>query len=111
MAKIKVKDVEVSVIKFKDNDYICLTDMVKTIENGTALIEKWLRNKNTIVTNTDTTRAVPICFHTFFCNIQSPQSSLFYYMKTSSHPFPCEYIIFMLYYEACTFLATVSYSH
>jgi hypothetical protein len=48
MAKIKVKDVEVSIIKFKDKDYISLTDMVKTIENGTALIEKWLRNKNTI---------------------------------------------------------------
>ena len=45
MAKIKVKDVEVSIIKFKDKDYISLTDMVKTIENGTALIEKWLRNK------------------------------------------------------------------
>lgn len=29
-------------------DYISLTDMVKNIENGLALIEKWLRNKNTI---------------------------------------------------------------
>jgi KilA-N domain len=30
------------------HDYISLTDMVKNIENGLALIEKWLRNKNTI---------------------------------------------------------------
>ena len=29
-------------------DYISLTDMVRNIENGLALIEKWLRNKNTI---------------------------------------------------------------
>ena len=29
-------------------DYISLTDMVRKIENGLALIEKWLRNKNTI---------------------------------------------------------------
>ena len=32
----------------KERDYISLTDMVKGIENGLALIEKWLRNKNTI---------------------------------------------------------------
>ena len=25
-----------------------LTDMVRKIDNGSALIEKWLRNKNTI---------------------------------------------------------------
>ena len=48
MAKIKVKDTEVSVVRFRDEDYISLTDMVRKIENGLALIEKWLRNKNTI---------------------------------------------------------------
>jgi hypothetical protein len=31
-----------------DADYISLTDMVKDTENGLVLIEKWLRNKNTI---------------------------------------------------------------
>ena len=31
-----------------ERDYISLTDMVRNIENGLALIEKWLRNKNTI---------------------------------------------------------------
>ena len=33
---------------FDDNDYICLTDMVKGQEDGSKLIEKWLTNKNTI---------------------------------------------------------------
>ena len=48
MAKITVKDTQVSVITHHDMDYISLTDMVRKIENGLALIEKWLRNKNTI---------------------------------------------------------------
>ncbi|MDR2908073.1 MAG: KilA-N domain-containing protein [Bacteroidales bacterium] len=48
MAKITVKDIEITVISVNERDYICLTDMVKNIENGLALIEKWLRNKNTI---------------------------------------------------------------
>ena len=37
-----------SSIEIDEKDYISLTDMVKGIENGLALIEKWLRNKNTI---------------------------------------------------------------
>ena len=48
MAKIKVNDTAISVISFEEKDYISLTDMVRNIENGLALIEKWLRNKNTI---------------------------------------------------------------
>ena len=48
MPKIKVENVEISVIKVGCEDYISLTDMVREIENGSALIEKWLRNKNTI---------------------------------------------------------------
>ena len=48
MAKITVKDTEISVVKVYEKDYISLTDMVRNIENGLALIEKWLRNKNTI---------------------------------------------------------------
>ena len=46
--KIQVENVEISVIKVGGEDYISLTDMVREIENGSALIEKWLRNKNTI---------------------------------------------------------------
>ena len=48
MAKILVKDTEVSVVRINEKDYISLTDMVRNIENGVTLIEKWLRNKNTI---------------------------------------------------------------
>ncbi len=42
---IVVLDRSITITK---DDYISLTDMVKGIENGLALIEKWLRNKNTI---------------------------------------------------------------
>jgi len=48
MAKITVKDTEITIISVEERDYISLTDMVKGIENGLGLIEKWLRNKNTI---------------------------------------------------------------
>ena len=48
MAKISVQGTEITVITVDERDYISLTDMVKTIENGLVLIEKWLRNKNTI---------------------------------------------------------------
>ena len=48
MKKIRVQDAEISIWSVNDEDYISLTDMVKGIENGSALIEKWLRNKNTI---------------------------------------------------------------
>lgn len=48
MAKIRVENNEITIIAIDEKDYISLTDMVKNIENGLALIEKWLRNKNTI---------------------------------------------------------------
>ena len=48
MAKINVQNAEITVITVSERDYISLTDMVKNIENGLSLIEKWLRNKNTI---------------------------------------------------------------
>jgi hypothetical protein len=46
--KIKVEGREISIIETKEQDYISLTDMVRNLENGLVLIEKWLRNKNTI---------------------------------------------------------------
>ena len=46
--KIDVQGTEITVISKNEEDYISMTDMVKGIENGLALIEKWLRNKNTI---------------------------------------------------------------
>ena len=48
MAKITVENTEITILKVNEEDYISLTDMVLTIENGLVLIEKWLRNKNTV---------------------------------------------------------------
>lgn len=45
---LNVLDKAIGVKRENGVDYISLTDMVKGIENGTSLIEKWLRNKNTI---------------------------------------------------------------
>jgi hypothetical protein len=47
-SKMEVQGKVIAVITDQEEDYISLTDMVKDIENGLALIEKWLRNKNTI---------------------------------------------------------------
>jgi hypothetical protein len=46
--KMDVQGTEVTIFHEKENDFISLTDMVRNIENGLVLIEKWLRNKNTI---------------------------------------------------------------
>lgn len=48
MAKIRVKETEITILSVEEKDYISMTDMVRNIDNGLALIEKWLRNKNTI---------------------------------------------------------------
>lgn len=48
MGKLHVDGTEIQVLQIEEDDYISLTDMVKKMENGLALIEKWLRNKNTI---------------------------------------------------------------
>ena len=46
--KINVQGTEIVLFSKNQEDFISLTDMVKNIENGLSLIEKWLRNKNTI---------------------------------------------------------------
>lgn len=46
--QIIVEDSIISVVNHNAEDYISLTDMVKNIESGNAVIENWLRNKNTI---------------------------------------------------------------
>ncbi len=46
--KIVVQDKEIRIISINSEDFISLTDIVQGIENGLSLIEKWLRNKNTI---------------------------------------------------------------
>jgi hypothetical protein len=48
MSKMKVLGTEISIIIDNDRDFISMTDMVRGIEGSDALIEKWLRNKNTI---------------------------------------------------------------
>lgn len=46
--KIEVQGTSITIISNHEEDYISLTDMVREIDNGPSLIEKWLRNKNTI---------------------------------------------------------------
>lgn len=49
MAKIQVKDSEVTVININENDYISLTDIAKhKSDDPTAVISNWIRNRNTI---------------------------------------------------------------
>lgn len=48
MNKVNVLGNDISYYTKQENDYISLTDMVKNLNNGLVLIEKWLRNKNTI---------------------------------------------------------------
>jgi len=48
MDKVTVLGATIAYYQKNEQDYISLTDMVRNIENGLALIEKWLRNKNTI---------------------------------------------------------------
>lgn len=45
---IMVKETPVTIIEVNQQDYISLTDMVRNLEEGSVIIEKWLRNKNTI---------------------------------------------------------------
>ena len=47
MAKITVKDTEVNIIKVDNEDYICLTDMLRA-KDGDFFITDWLRNRNTL---------------------------------------------------------------
>ena len=47
MAKITVKDTEIIVVKVNDEDYICLTDMLRA-KDGDFFITDWLRNRNTL---------------------------------------------------------------
>lgn len=48
MAKIQVKNSDITVINQYDKDYISLTDMTTTFKEGSGLIGKWISNKNTL---------------------------------------------------------------
>lgn len=47
MSKIKVTDVDITIIKKGDFDYISLTDMLKA-KDGDFFITDWMRNRNTL---------------------------------------------------------------
>lgn len=47
--KIIVKGTEVGITTRDEQDYISLTDMVRNFEGGSALIEQWLKNKDTVL--------------------------------------------------------------
>jgi len=47
MAKIIIKNTEVSIIQVNHTDYICLTDMIKA-KDGDFFVADWLRNRNTL---------------------------------------------------------------
>jgi len=47
MAKIIVQKTEITVIQVHNEDYICLTDMLKA-KDGDFFISDWLRNRNTL---------------------------------------------------------------
>ena len=50
MAKITVRNTDLSIIQFNDADYICITDLAryKNAEHTVDVIKNWLRNRNTI---------------------------------------------------------------
>jgi len=45
---LSVEGTKVAVVSQGGEDYISLTDMVRDSENGSSVIENWLRNKNTL---------------------------------------------------------------
>ncbi len=47
MKRLNVPETEISVIKVKDEDYISLTDMLKSKDDN-FFISDWLRNRNTV---------------------------------------------------------------
>ncbi len=49
MAKINVKETDVTIIKLNDIDYISLTDIARhKSDDPTAVVSNWMRNRNTI---------------------------------------------------------------
>lgn len=46
---INVKGADITIATRHEQDYISLTDMVKSFEGGSALIEQWLKNKDTVL--------------------------------------------------------------
>ena len=47
MKKMNVMDTDISVVTLKDEDYLCLTDMIRA-KDGDFFVTDWLRNRNTL---------------------------------------------------------------
>ena len=47
MSKIIVKGTEINIAKINEEDYICITDMLKA-KDGEFFVTDWLRNRNTL---------------------------------------------------------------
>ncbi len=47
MKKLTVQNIEINILKIKNEDFICLTDMLKA-KDGDFFISDWLRNRNTV---------------------------------------------------------------
>lgn len=47
MSKLTVENQVINFTKINDEDYICITDMLKS-KDGNFFISDWLRNRNTI---------------------------------------------------------------
>lgn len=47
VSKIEVENKIISIVKQNEQDYVCLTDMVRD-ENGSDHIRNWMRNRNTV---------------------------------------------------------------
>ncbi len=47
ISKIKVENKLISIVKQNEQDYICLTDMIRS-EEGSDHIRNWMRNRNTV---------------------------------------------------------------
>lgn len=45
--KIEVENKVITIVEYNDQDYICLTDMVRN-EEGNDYIRNWMRNRNTV---------------------------------------------------------------
>ena len=51
MAKITVKDTEVTIVQMNNSDYICITDIarIKNPFEPKDVVKNWLRSKNTLL--------------------------------------------------------------
>lgn len=47
MNKLSVNNTEINVVRINDEDYICITDMLKA-KDGEFFVTDWLRNRNTL---------------------------------------------------------------